>query len=142
MLRLPLKDLDRYVHTTKFMKPILAFLVIVGVVFAALGINGPDRFNYHILTALGVSLVVGTVFGSWSGSKLGWPMGLWLGLVLALIFAPLISGRLKGSFSSYFASFLGPMVGAIIGGWTELKDKKEQIKERSSGVGLRTLKKK
>lgn len=127
------KKVKNYLASDHYRKATFRLLAVAGLIFTVLGIYGPNHIFYFI-TALGISLVVGTTLGFISGKRLGWPMGLWIGLLGGAILSPWITKYVKGAEASFYAAILGPIIGMFLGRWAELKDKKQIEKATLEGL--------
>jgi len=132
------KIIKNYIASDLYRDITVKLLIVTGVILTFMGIYGGDHI-FYIVTALGISLIVGSSLGNISGKRLGWPMGLWIGLLGGAVLSPWITTFLKGAEASYYAAILGPIVGALVGRWTELKDKKN-IERATFGRSKKDLK--
>ena len=137
------EDIEKYLSSDQNRKTTVILLVVIGAILTLIGVYGDARI-FHFITALGISLIVGTSVGDISGRKLGWPMGLWMGLLGGALISPWVTIFLKGAEASYYAAIMGPIIGLLIGRWAEMEDKRliEKIGFEGSGNEIKILRKK
>ncbi len=102
--------------------------ISIGLILMIIGLIEEGSFGFHLIFALGISIVTGMSFGYVAYLYLNSPQGILLGFVVGLFLPPLISSLIRGPEPSYFAAILGPAVGALIGGVIDkIGDDKEKM---------------